>query len=133
MRWRGSIPAKCRSSKCASLADSAWKRRPKCSKYRPLPCGASGAPPRFGSTASWRAGQAMDSERWKQLDRLLQSVLERPPEERDAFLRQACAGDEALEREVRSLLTLEREAGSFLESPAIEVAALALARRQSKG
>ena len=26
-----------RSSKCASLADSAWKRRPKCSKYRPSP------------------------------------------------------------------------------------------------
>ena len=30
-------PAKCRSSKCASLADSAWKRQPKCSKYRPSP------------------------------------------------------------------------------------------------
>src|SRR5438876_2689027 len=95
--WRGSIRVKCSASKCASLAASAWKRRPKCSKYRPLPCGASGAPPRFGSTASWRAGQAMDSERWKQLDRLLQSVLERPPEERDAFLLQACAGDEVLE------------------------------------
>ena len=74
----------------------------------------------------------MDSERWKQVDNLLQAVLERPPEERDAFLRQACAGDEPLEREVRSLLTLEQEAGSFLESPAIEVAARALARRQSK-
>ena len=36
----------------------------------------------------------MDSDRWKQLDSLLQSVLERPPEERDAFLRHACAGDE---------------------------------------
>src|SRR6266478_823944 len=74
----------------------------------------------------------MDSERWKQVDDVLQSVLDRAPEERDAFLRQACAGDEPLEREVRSLLTLEREAGSFLESPAIEVAALTLARRQSK-
>ena len=50
----------------------------------------------------------MDSERWKQVDNLLQSALDRPPEERDAFLRQACAGDEALEREVRSLLTSER-------------------------
>jgi predicted Ser/Thr protein kinase len=74
----------------------------------------------------------MDSERWKQLDSLLQSALERPHEERDAFLRQACAGDAPLEREVRSLLMLEREAGNFMESPAIEVAALALARRQSK-
>src|ERR1022692_848660 len=75
----------------------------------------------------------MDSERWKQLDSLLQLVLERQPEERDAFLRQACAGDEPLEREVRSLLMLAGEAGSFLESPAIEVAALALAARHSEG
>ncbi|MCU1263088.1 MAG: serine/threonine protein kinase with repeat [Bryobacterales bacterium] len=66
----------------------------------------------------------MNSERWKQVDSLLQSVLERPIEERDAFLGQACAGDELLEREVRSLLMLERKAGAFLESPAIDVAAL---------
>src|SRR6266404_2866906 len=71
----------------------------------------------------------MDSERWKQVDNLLLSVLERPAEERDAFLRQACAGDGALEREVRSLLTLQPRAESFLESPAMELAARALADR----
>ena len=32
----------------------------------------------------------MDPERWKQVDSLLQAVLEQPPEERDAFLRDAC-------------------------------------------
>src|SRR5713226_5305084 len=69
----------------------------------------------------------MDSDRWKQVDNLLQSALARPPEERDAFLRQACAADEALEREVRSLLASQQEAGSFLERPAIEVAARAMA------
>jgi serine/threonine protein kinase/tetratricopeptide (TPR) repeat protein len=69
----------------------------------------------------------MEPERWKQVDNLLQAVLERPPEERDAFLRQACAGDQALEREVRSLLAAQREAGSFLESPAMEAAARAMA------
>jgi eukaryotic-like serine/threonine-protein kinase len=74
----------------------------------------------------------MDSDRWKQIDSLLQSVLERPPEERDAFLRHACASDEILEREVRSLLTAQQQAGSFLENPAIEVAARSLARRQNK-
>src|SRR5258705_6782717 len=47
----------------------------------------------------------MDSDRSKQVDSLLQSALQRPPEERDAFLRLASEGDEALEREVRSLLT----------------------------
>src|SRR5216684_939456 len=74
----------------------------------------------------------MDSDRWKQVDNLLQAVLEHPPGERDAFLREACAGDEALEREVRSLLTSQQEAGSFLESPAIEVAARDLVRQQSE-
>src|ERR1039457_761892 len=72
----------------------------------------------------------MNSQRWKQVEDVLQSVLDRAPGERDSFLRQACAGDETLEREVRSLLTSEEQAGRFLENPAIEVAARALARRQ---
>ena len=74
----------------------------------------------------------MDSDRWQQVDSLLQSVLERPAGERDAFLRHACGGDQALESEVRSLLRAQQEAGSFLESPAIEAAALALAQQQRK-
>ncbi len=74
----------------------------------------------------------MDSERWKQIDGLLQSVLERSPEERETYLRQACAGDEALEREVQSLLTAQQEASGFLENPAMEVAARALAANKSK-
>jgi hypothetical protein len=65
----------------------------------------------------------MDSEQWKQLDNLLHAALQRPPAERDAFLRQACAGNERLEHEARSLLTLEQQAGGFLERPAIEIAA----------
>ena len=67
----------------------------------------------------------MDSDRWKQIDKLLHSVLERPPEERDAFLQIACAGDEGLEREARSLLSLEPNAEGFLETPAIQMAAQA--------
>ena len=72
----------------------------------------------------------MDAERWKQVDEVLQAALDCAPEERDAFLRKACAGDETLEREVRSLLASEEQAGKFLENPALEVAARALARRQ---
>src|SRR5580692_3275796 len=74
----------------------------------------------------------MDSNRWKQLDDLLQLVLERPPEERDAFLPKVSSGDEALERELRALLILERDAGSFLERLALEVAARALVRERSQ-
>jgi len=73
----------------------------------------------------------VDSERWQQVDAVLQSVLDRAPAEREAFLRNACAGDEALEREIRSLLTQEEQAAGFLENPALEVAAKALARRQN--
>ncbi len=73
----------------------------------------------------------MNANRWRQVDSLLQAALGRPPDERAEFLRQACAGDEALERDVRLLLASHREAGSFLESPAIEVAARTLASRQS--
>ncbi|HLK68307.1 MAG TPA: protein kinase [Bryobacteraceae bacterium] len=71
----------------------------------------------------------MESERWRRVDDLLQAALERPPVERAEFLRQACAGDEALEREVRSLVASEEAAGGFLLSPAIEVAANAMAQR----
>lgn len=65
----------------------------------------------------------MDSERWKQVDNLLQAALELPPAGRAEFLKQACAGDQALEREVLSLLASDREAGSFLHAPALPLMA----------
>jgi len=64
----------------------------------------------------------MDPQRWKQVDDLLQSALDRAPEERDVFLREACGGDEALEREVRSFLTLDARAQGFMARPAIDLA-----------
>ncbi len=59
----------------------------------------------------------MDSERWKRIDSLLHAAWERPAGEREAFLREACAGDETLEREVLSLMASEQQAGSFLDDP----------------
>jgi len=64
----------------------------------------------------------MDPQRWKQVDDVLQSALDRAPEERDVFLREACGGDEALEREVRSFLTLDARAQGFMARPAIDLA-----------
>jgi serine/threonine protein kinase len=72
----------------------------------------------------------MDAERWKQIDEVLQLVLERPEQERDAFLRQTCAHDQVLEREVRSLLSSAGQARKFMETPAIELAARALGLQQ---
>src|SRR5262245_6039796 len=65
----------------------------------------------------------MDPERWNQVDRLLQSALDRPAAERDVFLQRACGGDEQLEREVRSLLDAHDDADSFLGAPAVDLAA----------
>ncbi len=58
-------------------------------------------------------------ERWERLDHLLQSALEREPEQRVAFLREACAGDEPLLQEVESLLASHEQAGDFLERPTV--------------
>ena len=74
----------------------------------------------------------MDSHRWKKLDELLQLVLERPPEQRDALLKEISAGDATLGRDVRALLSMERDAASFLETPALDVAARALGRQERR-
>ena len=65
----------------------------------------------------------MNPERWNQVDKLLQSALERPEAERDVFLRSACGDDAQLEHDVRSLLAAHERADSFLAAPAIELAA----------
>jgi eukaryotic-like serine/threonine-protein kinase len=74
----------------------------------------------------------MEPERWKQIDQLLEAALDRPPSQRAAFLNQACAGDEALRREVESLLSSDGQANSFIEAPAFEVAAELLAEDQTQ-
>ena len=64
----------------------------------------------------------MKAERWQQITDLFQSAAERAPEERAAFLDEACHGDEALCREVESLIASYERAGNFIDSPAFEVA-----------
>src|SRR5689334_12010269 len=49
---------------------------------------------------------------------LFVTALKKAPGQWDAYLDEACAGDDALRRRVRDLLDAHREAGSFLESPA---------------
>lgn len=62
-------------------------------------------------------------QRWMTVKRIHQAVLERDAAGRAAFLEEACAGDEALRREVESLLAFQDAADSFMESPALEVVA----------
>jgi eukaryotic-like serine/threonine-protein kinase len=69
----------------------------------------------------------MKPERWQQLDRLFHDALERDLVERAAFLNEACAGDDLLRKQVEALLSGHEAAGSFIESPALEVEARSLA------
>ena len=69
----------------------------------------------------------MEPERWRQIEQIFHSALEVEESRRAAFLEQACAGGEDLRREVESLLAHHEETGSFIESPALEMAAQALA------
>ncbi len=69
----------------------------------------------------------MDAEQWRKIEQLYHAVLECEASDRPAFLEQACAGDEELRREVESLLADETQAENFLETPALEIAAKALA------
>src|SRR5437773_8795532 len=64
----------------------------------------------------------MTPERWRQINDLFQSVAERAPEERAAFLEQACHADEGLRRHVESLIACDERAENFIESPVFEVA-----------
>ncbi|HET8674453.1 MAG TPA: protein kinase, partial [Blastocatellia bacterium] len=74
----------------------------------------------------------MRRERWQQIDRLLEAALERDPAEREAFLDQACGSDEALRKEVESLIGYDEQAQSFIERPAVEMAAQMIAGDQAR-
>jgi len=74
----------------------------------------------------------MTPERWQQIDQLFHSALECDAEQRDAFLREACKGDESLRREVVSLLGSHEEANSFIRTAAEDIAADLMAGRETQ-
>jgi hypothetical protein len=77
-------------------------------------------------------GQEMKPERWQEIERLYDAALELASGERAAFLEKACVGDEALRREVDALLASRSGIDRFMEKPAMEVAAKALAQDQEQ-
>jgi eukaryotic-like serine/threonine-protein kinase len=58
----------------------------------------------------------MTPERWQHITDLFNTALEREPQDRPAYLAAVCAGDEALRREVESLLSSHQQAGVFFTS-----------------
>ena len=65
----------------------------------------------------------MTPERCQQIERIYHSALELAENDRPVFLQKACAGDQGMRREVESLLANQKQAKSFIESPALAVAA----------
>src|SRR5262245_17957054 len=68
----------------------------------------------------------LDKQRWRQIETLYHAALERAPDERAAYLADACADDSGLLREVEELLRHDGAEGSFMQDNALAVAAQAL-------
>ena len=68
-------------------------------------------------------GPPLNHNRLEEVSRIYHAALSRSVEARGVFLSDACAGDNALRREVEALLACEPTANSFLEAPALQVAA----------
>jgi serine/threonine protein kinase len=62
----------------------------------------------------------MRPERWRQIEDLFIAAFERDADQCAIFLDRACAGDDQLRDEVRSLLAAHEQAGSFLGQPALD-------------
>ncbi|MCP9495360.1 MAG: protein kinase [Pyrinomonadaceae bacterium MAG19_C2-C3] len=74
----------------------------------------------------------MENARWQQIEHLYFAALEQSPAERAAFLARECADDEALRREVTSLISADDETGDFLNDPDFELGLSLLARTSSR-
>jgi serine/threonine-protein kinase len=69
------------------------------------------------------SGDSADPLRWARARDLFHAALALEPQARAAFVESACGSDDALRREVRSLLTSDLKAGDFIERPAAAVLA----------
>jgi eukaryotic-like serine/threonine-protein kinase len=70
------------------------------------------APSANSDTAASGAG-------WSRMKAVFLAALDRPAGERTAFVAGACGGDDALRREVESLLASDEAATGFCETPAV--------------
>lgn len=74
----------------------------------------------------------MEAERWQRIENVYHAALAVEESQRHAFLEDSCAGDASLRREVESLLACHGKADRFMEVPALEVMAEALAEDQGQ-
>jgi serine/threonine-protein kinase len=63
----------------------------------------------------------MTPERWQEVSRIYHDALACDPRGRDAFVREACAGDEGVRQEVESLLAQPASRATFLAGQSRDV------------
>ena len=73
----------------------------------------------------------MNRELYEKVGQLFHAALELPPDNRAAFLRDACGADPALRSEVESLLVAHAQAGDFIQSRPTTMAAEWLAQQEA--
>ncbi len=67
----------------------------------------------------------MTPQRWEQIRQVFDGALERPAQDRAAYLRVLCVRDDELRREVETLLRSHDQSNEFLETPAAQLGQLA--------
>src|SRR5690242_16249525 len=72
----------------------------------------------------------MTAERWRDIERVFEAVSACPAEQRQTRLREECAGDEELRREVDALLTCDGDDDRFVED-SVQAAAASLTRESA--
>jgi eukaryotic-like serine/threonine-protein kinase len=70
-------------------------------------------------------------ERWAQIRQIFDAALERPPQDRAAYLQVVCARDDELRREVENLLESHDTSTDFLSTPAAQLGQAMFARGDS--
>jgi len=70
----------------------------------------------------------MDPGQWARMKEIFQAARECEPAEREALLRELCGDDDALKAAVNGMLARDSSGAGFLETPALEIEARAMAR-----
>src|SRR5262245_39858535 len=74
----------------------------------------------------------MTPERYREVGQIFRAAAEIPPDQRGAFLDEACGDNEALRKEVESLLSHDSHAEGWIDQRALDVAAQAIAKTPSE-
>src|ERR1700681_899932 len=74
----------------------------------------------------------MTPNRYQRVIEIFQAASDRTAEARQSFLASACAGEDDLRREVEAMLAADAQSGGFLDKPADDLAAAAVAGRETR-